>query len=72
MTDWDTLCGQLDEYLSEDDFKDEASKFASDLRDQKSQLERRKLGTIVKNLKRYNNPEDSATLKLLAQNCHMS
>ena len=72
MSDWNNLCDQLDEFLSEDDFKDEAGKFASSLRDQKSQFERRKLGTIVKNLKRYNDPEDSATLKLLAQNCHMS
>lgn len=70
MLDRDTPCEQLDYFLSEDDYKDEAGKFASDLRDKKN--ERRNLGTIVKNLKQYNDSEDPATPILLAQNCHMS
>ena len=72
MADWDALCGELDEFITNEDVGEEIRKGPLDLRGQKSQFERKKLRTIVRNLSRNRDPEDHAPLKLLAKNCKMS
>ena len=72
MADWDALCAELDEFMTNEDVWEEIQKGPLDLRGQKSQFERKKLRTIVRNLSRNRDPEDHAPLKLLAKNCKMS
>ena len=72
MTDWDSLCSELDGFMTDKEVGEEIRKCPSDLREQKSQFERKKLRTIVKNLCRHRDPEDNTPIKLLAKNCQMS
>ena len=72
MSDWEALCGELDEYVTNEEIGEEIRKCPSDLRGQKSQFERKKLRTIVKNLSRHRDPEDVASIKLLAKICRLS
>ena len=58
MADWDALCAELDEFMTNDDVREEIQKGPLDLREQKTQFETKRLWTIVRNLSRNRDPED--------------
>ena len=71
MDDWERLCGELDNYVTDAGERDEILRDPEDLREAKARFERFVLRNLLKYISRVTDQSGISEIKVLSKRCNM-